>query len=383
MLTDFLARLLPRPVRRALRAPADAVSRRRFRAQLAASDFTLAQGAPALHYGGALPRGSGALVSGGRVKLTHLDRAFPEQHTSYNVLYLVSSAIPAQALELVRWAKSRGVRFVWNQNGVAYPAWAGKFTRDVNDPMRALLQAADFVVYQSEFCRESADRHLCRASCESAVLFNPVDHAVFAPAPTPLPPSPLRLLTMGTHTYADRVLVTLRCLADLRRGDRDATLTIAGRLQWENAESDVRDEISKLGLREHVTLRPAFSQAEAAELCRSHHLLLHAKYMDPCPTVVIEALACGLPVVGLESGGLPELVDARSGRLIPVPRDWDTMHTPSPTQFARAVKEIADRRPEFSAHARRGAEERFAAERWVDRHREIFTQVLKSAKVSA
>jgi glycosyltransferase involved in cell wall biosynthesis len=105
--------------------------------------------------------------------------------------------------------------------------------------------------------------------------------------------------------------------------------------------------------------------------------------MDPCPTVVIEALACGLPVVGLESGGLPELVDAQSGRLIPVPRDWDAMHTPSASLFARAVKEIAERWSEFSAHARRGAEERFAAERWVNRHREIFTQVLKSAKVTA
>ena len=382
MILDRLARLLPRSVRRALRAPVDVPARLWFRHRLRAADFRLAPGGPVLSYGEALPRKAGVLVQGGRVKLTHLARVFPAGAGAFNVLYLVSSAIPPHAMELVRFAKARGVKFVWNQNGVAYPAWAGPFTDDVNDPMRALLREADYVIYQSAFCRASADRLLGLAVSPSEVLFNPVDTAVFFPAETPPPLSEIRLLAMGTHTYADRVLVTLRCLAELRRTGRAARLTIAGAMQWPRAEEQVRRTIDDLGLRELVTLRPAFSQSEAAEMCRAHHVLLHPKYMDPCPTVVIEALASGLPVVGPASGGLPELVNAGSGRLLPVPEDWEKMHTPNPGAMAVAVGEIAADWQGFSTRARQRALALFRAEPWVARHGEIFGQLL-AAKISA
>ena len=144
-----------RPSGALLRLP----SRLAFRRALSRRPIALPRGAPALSYGGVLPREPGAIVAGGRVKLRHLDRAFPEQE-HFNVLYLVSSAVPPHAGELVRWAKARGAKLVWNQNGVAFPAWAGRRFAETNRPMAELRRLADFVVYQSEFCRESADRFL-------------------------------------------------------------------------------------------------------------------------------------------------------------------------------------------------------------------------------
>ena len=377
-LATLAAKWLPASIRRPLRKALDTPARLAYRRRLEALPFTLPRGGPVLSYGEALPRKGGALAQGGRVKLTHLNRVYPAGPDSFNMLYLVSSASPPHAMELVRFAKARGVKFVWNQNGVAYPAWAGPFTDDVNDPMRALLREADYVVYQSAFCRASADRLLGSACCPSEVLFNPVDTALFSPAETPPPLAEIRLLAMGTHTYADRVLVTLRCLAELRRAGRAARLTIAGAMQWPHAAEEVRRTIDELGLRELVTLRPAFSQSEAAEMCRAHHVLLHPKYMDPCPTVVIEALASGLPVVGPVSGGLPELVDAGSGRLLPVPEDWGQMHSPDPSAMAAAVGEIAADWPGFSALARQRALALFRVESWIARHGEIFGRLLEA-----
>jgi glycosyltransferase involved in cell wall biosynthesis len=47
---------------------------------------------------------------------------------------------------------------------------------------------------------------------------------------------------------------------------------------------------------------------EVAELLRAHDIYIAASRNDPCSNSVIEALACGLPCLYLDSGGHPELV---------------------------------------------------------------------------
>jgi glycosyltransferase involved in cell wall biosynthesis len=47
---------------------------------------------------------------------------------------------------------------------------------------------------------------------------------------------------------------------------------------------------------------------EVAELLRGHDIFIAASRNDPCSNSVIEALACGLPCLYLDSGGHPELI---------------------------------------------------------------------------
>ncbi|HEX8294925.1 MAG TPA: glycosyltransferase family 4 protein [Chthoniobacteraceae bacterium] len=346
-----------------------------FRRSLNRRSFSLPVGAPRLSYGGVLPRTPDVIVAGGRVKLKELDRVFPESE-SFNLLYLVSSALPAHAPELVRWARSRGARLVWNQNGVAFPAWAGSRCAETNEPLAELRKLADFVIYQSEFCRVSADRFLGPVSSSSRVLFNPVDLAAFSPALDPAPAKPWRLLTAGTHYQPWRVIGPLEVLARLRDAGHAVHLTIAGELRWPGAQSEVQEVVSRLHVADSVSFRPAFTQAEAVAMYRAAHLLLHPKYHDPCPTVVIEALACGVPVIGSRSGGMPELVGEDGGELIDVPLSWEKPSAPDPKRVAEAVVRLTDDWPAHSRAARTRAERLFAAETWVAEHRRIFEQVL-------
>lgn len=323
-----------------------------------------------LGFGGVLD--PGAFVHGGAVKLLSLRDAFRCDESRFDVLYLVSSAQPPFAEDLVRVCRSRGIKFVWNQNGVGYPAWAGGEAERHNAPMRRLRACADFVVYQSEFCRESAAKFLGPCETESAVLLNPVDLQKFLPREELLPLAPLRLLAMGTQNYRERVMSVLGCLRELREAGADCTLTVAGPLIWRGADREVREAIDRLGIAGHVRLVTSFQQHEAPSIYRDHHLLLHPKYMDPCPTVVAEALACGLPVIAARSGGIPEMVDHSCAKLIDVPNSWETKSTPSGADLARAVREILPDLGQFSRAARSRAERAFDARRWIERHAEIF-----------
>ena len=330
---------------------------------------------PIISFGGVLD--AQRLLHGGAVKLLHLRDAFGWNEQSFNLLYLVSSAPPAFAEDLVNRCKKLGIPLVWNQNGVAYSAWAGKDVERYNNPMRRLRSMADYVVYQSAFCRDSAERFLGPCGAPSEILFNPVDLEKFRPAADPLPTSPLRLLTLGTHGYARRVLSTLHCARMLTDSGTDCSLTIAGRLGWTGGLAETRREIARLHLDKRVNILSSFTQEEAAELYRGHHILLHPKYLDPCPTVVIEALSSGLPVVASASGGLPEMVPDSCGELIPTPLRWDKLVTPPGEQLAAAVKLLMPRLREAAAAARSHAQARYAGAMWVDKHTSIFRRVLE------
>lgn len=326
------------------------------------------------------PNRAGETRIGGGVKLGHLRERFGEARDGFGVVYLVSSLLHLipNAEELVDWAKRRGVAVVWNQNGVAYPAWAGEFYPWFNEPMRRLIARADHVIYQSEFCRACADRYLGAIDAPNEVLWNPVNVEKFSPGqmcqsegPTPL----VRLLAMGTCHSFDRVRASVDCLLELRRRGVDVTLTVAGELRWPGAADECARYVEAAGVRERVRFLPKFSQAEAPEIYRSADVLLHPKYKDPCPTVPIESLACGVPVVGSRSGGMPELVPEQCGVLVDVPEDWTRDHAPSAEAMANGVERIMADRERYSRAAREWAVRSFDQRAWVDRHAEIFTEV--------
>ena len=88
--------------------------------------------------------------------------------------------------------------------------------------------------------------------------------------------------------------------------------------------------LAELELRAHVEFLGRYAQREAPGILRRAHALLHTKVKDPCPSLVIEAMACGLPVVYPASGGTPELVGSEAGIGVSHPESWDRDEPPSP-----------------------------------------------------
>jgi len=329
----------------------------------------------AVSYGVERMPGPNAVVFGGHVKLLLLHRAFPNESRSFNLLYLGSSSMPLESDTLVRLARRRRAAFVWNQNGVAYAGWYGAGWRLVNAPRARLLHEADHVFYQSEFCKLGADRFYGERRGPWEVLHNPVDTRVFLPV-RDRPSRPLTLLLGGNQYQRYRVDVAVDTLALLRSDGYDARMIVAGSLSFARDARDlVQARIDRLELGAAVRFIGEYTRADAPSVMQSADILLHTKYNDPCPTLVLEAMAAGLPVVYSASGGTPELVGEEAGIGIPAELDWEHDHPPAAADLAVAVQEVAARLDDRRVAARDRAK-RFDAEEWVARHRQVFEELL-------
>jgi glycosyltransferase involved in cell wall biosynthesis len=140
--------------------------------------------------------------------------------------------------------------------------------------------------------------------------------------------------------------------------------------------SEARPLLRELALGDRVEFTGRYAQRDAPALFRRAHLLLHTKVQDPCPTAVIEAMACGLPVVYAASGGTVELVGDEAGIGVPHPDGWERDEPPTPEELADAVTRVLADLPTYAAAARRRAIERFALGPWLDRHAELFGELL-------
>jgi len=205
-------------------------------------------------------------------------------------------------------------------------------------------------VFASEWLREQAERSILAAGIEEArVLPNPVDLSCFTPgsrgaarARLEVPPEAHVLLFMAHGTFRNPFKdgATARAvaerLAELRT--RPVWLVAVGGGGGE-------ERIGRLVVR-HVPF-----DEDAARVCewyRASDLLLHATRQEVCPLVILEALACELPVVASDVAGIPEIVQhGRSGWLFPV-GDADAA--------LAAVTRTLDRPDEARALARRGGE---------------------------
>ncbi len=256
-----------------------------------------------------------------------------------------------------------------NQDGVGYPGWAGDETDAVNLPLRRALLAADHVLYQSDFSKQSADLFLGEPHGTWEVLSNAVDVSHFTPAAHAPTGDPVLLLG-GDQTQAYRLELALRTLATLLGRHPDARLLVTGRLV-----SPIEPLLRELGLRDRVELIGPYAQRDAPGVFHRAHLLLHTKVMDPCPTLVLEAMACGLPVVYPASGGTVELVGDEGGIGVPHPTAWERDEPPAPEALADAVERVLADRATYASAARARAVERFSLEPWLDRHTALFSEL--------
>lgn len=109
------------------------------------------------------------------------------------------------------------------------------------------------------------------------------------------------------HPQKDPILL-VRSIAALNEPTVHLLIAGAGELA-----DEVRSEIARLGLSKRVTMLGPVVQAELAQLHRLCNAFVLSSAYEGLPLVVLEALACGTPVVTTRCGETPKLLSADSG----------------------------------------------------------------------
>jgi starch synthase len=127
------------------------------------------------------------------------------------------------------------------------------------------------------------------------------------------------------------------------------------------------------------------SQPELSAVLTQATTFVCPSVYEPLGIVNLEAMACGAPVVGTATGGIPEVVDdGVTGRLVPIEQLEDGTGTPiDPDKFvadlaATLTEVVSDpvRAKAMGEAGRRRAESEFGWERIALRTREIYASLL-------
>ena len=189
------------------------------------------------------------------------------------------------------------------------PENPGSLSRGMERLARFALERADVVLPVSE----DLDRALRRLApgARTWVVPNVVDE-VFTPADGRPLGGGVRLLTVGLlDTPRKGVDVLLEALALVPERGR-LRLDVVGEGELRAGYEELAE---RLGLTETVTFHALEPKPALAERMRRADLFVLASRYENNPCVVLEAMASGLPVVATRVGGVPELVDATTGRL--------------------------------------------------------------------
>jgi glycosyltransferase involved in cell wall biosynthesis len=314
---------------------------------------------------------------GGIIKFQRLNAVYPNTPRKFNIIYLGSSNKSPFADQICRFSQQKGAKFVWNQNGVAYPAWMQSGWEVWNAQMAKFLHSADYVFYQSQFAKLCADKFLGTKSGPSEVLYNAVDTKTFCPPAQKKDTNVLRLLVMGSQYHTYPLETSLQTLAYINKNKPNARMIIAGKIR-DYVLHRVIELIGDMDLENHVKIVPPFTQEQALNIFHQSDILLHTKIQDVCPGVVIEAMSCGLPVVYSLSGGVPELVGDIGGVGVTTEANWEKRISPEPEAWADAVTKVQKNIESYGKAARKRAVELFDLESWKNKHHKVFDALLEN-----
>lgn len=210
-------------------------------------------------------------------------------------------------------------------------------------------------------------------------FFAPVDTRLFQPDPVKrqqaraqlgVPDDALLIGTIGVRTRQKAHEYLVQAARDLMARHDNVHFRILGASVQSNASyyrDTVESLVEKYDLRRDGRFEIVDPGDQVPTLIQAFDIFTLSSIAEGAPTVAMEAMSCGIPVVATDVGSTRELVGGTEYGLIVQPRD--------PGQLAAALEDLvrdAERRSQMGANCRRRAIEVFDVEACADIHERAY-----------
>lgn len=281
-------------------------------------------------------------------------------------------------LSVLKQAKSRGVRIIQRLDGMN---WLHKKTKtsfkhylrsEWNNHILSTIRNtyADGIIYQSEFTRNWWNKVYQPAPVPDTVIHNGVDLDMFNPRGSESPPKDhIQIMVVEGSLYGghqrdlSNAVGLARSIADASQ--QHVELVIASRVPSRmiaSIPSYPNVKINWLGIVPLETI---------PEWNRSSHLFFSAEINAACPNTVMEAMACGTPVVSFATGSLPELVQGDAGKIVDYGSDHWELREPDFNAIGQAGLDILEDQTRYRKGARKRAEDIFNMHDMAQKYLEV------------
>jgi glycosyltransferase involved in cell wall biosynthesis len=237
--------------------------------------------------------------------------------------------------------------------------------------MRVVRRLADVVMTTG---RALADEYPGAAELRErcVTVYPPVDPDEFAPdgarrqrarAELGVPPDAVVVGTIGNRNPTKGHDLLAEAIAEVRADGRDVWCRILGSDSPVHARemAAVEARVAELGLSERLTITDPGTRVPELIHAFDVFALSSVPRSEGVPTVILEAMSCGLPVVATDVGAVREVVEeGLTGHVVPPLR---------PDLLADALVPLLDdpeRREDFGRTARERVIDRYATERCAD-----------------
>ena len=274
-------------------------------------------------------------------------------------------------------AHHSGQRIVQRLDGVNWVQrvrWAGsRYTirAEYGNAMLSFIRArfADRVIYQSQFIRKWWEDWYGVAKAPATVIINGVDLQTYTPEGAHERPTDhfrLLLLEGSLAGGLNSGLFHAVALAEKLSAKFPMEVVVAGKV----------DDATQRSLQSKVPVKflGVIPREQIPTLARSSHMMYSAEVNPPCPNSVIESLACGLPVIGFDSGSLKELVTDDAGCIVPYGSNPWKLETPDISTLAISAENVLTKQDQFRAAARKRAESAFGLDQMVDSYLNVLLE---------
>lgn len=226
-----------------------------------------------------------------------------EESEDFDILFAFSPTTVSG--ESITRAKGRGAKFILRIDGVPEDNRnSGKGTRRLIE----YASLADYIIYQTKFIQQTIGPILKNNGivCPHRVIRNGVNTHIFTPEGSKenFPGKPNILHIAYRKDNNKRYEEVLAMYREYFMNNKQANLVLLGRYPTEWQEFGM----GFFNGERYNAIGTTFDDAYKARIIKSCDFLFYPSFADPCPNVVMEAMACGVPILYQPYGGVREMV---------------------------------------------------------------------------